>query len=1024
MRSTSPARSILVPLSLCSSLLLAQSDPPASPITDAHLAGLAWRSIGPSNMGGRITDIELAPGRPSTIYLATAGGGLWKSRNAGTTWEPLFQHQGASSIGDVAVAPSNADVVWVGTGEENARNSVSYGNGVYKSIDGGQTWRNTGLHDSFQIGHIAIHPGLADTVFVAALGTLWGPNSERGVFRTRDGGNTWSKVLFVDEWTGCIDVRLDPEQPEVVYAAMYERARDEFDSNDPAVRFGAKGGFFKSTDGGDTWKKLEQGLPTCRWGRSALCVSQKNPAIVYAMIETERTGWATGEQKDARARRTTGNAYMGVSGEDGDNGARLTVITSGGPAAESGLLAGDTIVQIQDAKIGSYNELLSYVRSNAAAGDKMKVTVVRDGARQELEVAFGARPGSEQPGGGGGGFGGNSGPFGGRLGGQQHNIQDEQGDLGFETGGVFRSDDRGETWKRVNSLTERPFYYSVLAVDPQSEDILYVCGVQFMTSNDGGKKFTDATRGAHVDFHAVVVDPTDQDHVLLGGDGGLNVSWDRCQTWETCKNLVIGQFYHVDVDNSVPYRVYGGLQDNGTWGGPSRTRNGAGITYDDWVQIYGGDGFTARIDPENPHIVYATSQNGNVGRVDMRTQSTPTIPRPRGASLQFNWDTPFFLSPHNPRVLYLAGNHAIRHHVGAFDQDQRGARAERSEALTEKPLGLTERGTATAMAESPLRPGLLYVGTDDGALWRTQDNGHTWEELHAKLTELPGPRYVSSIHPSRFRAERVYATFDGHRSNDFDTHVFVSDDAGDTWKSLEADLPNEPVHVCREDNRNEDLLFVGTEFGCYASLDRGEHWLSLGQGLPTVAVRDLVIQDRDAELVAATHGRGIWIVDIAPLRELTEQVAKSDVHLFQPRDAILWHMHTAQRFGNKVWYTPNPPNGATFYVTFAATPEKAPTLTVHDITGAQVASLTGKRTAGLQALHWPDSGRGGRGFGGRGRGGAGAVQPGSYSVRMQAGERELVQAFRLLPDPDPANRPAAASSSSPSATANRAPRKD
>jgi photosystem II stability/assembly factor-like uncharacterized protein len=1008
----------LVPLLVLAVGSPAQDDAgqPAVPLFGPqHVAAVPWRTIGPANMGGRVTDIEIVRDRPATMYLATAGGGVWKTRNAGTTWEALFHDQPTASIGDVAVAPSNPDIVWVGTGEENARNSVSWGDGIYRSLDGGQTWRHMGLGDAFQIGHIAIHPHTADVVFVAALGTLWGPNTERGVFRTRDGGESWDKVLYADEWTGCMDVRIDPAQPNNVYAALYERARDEFDSNDPAVRFGSKSGFFRSIDGGDTWTKLTDGLPTCRWGRSALAIWDKDPQVLFAVIETERSGWATGdEQWGARSQRPErGSAYMGINSVDGEDGARLTSVTAGGPSAKAGLQVGDTIVQIDDTKIASRNELFAHL-SRASSGDKVAVQVRRAGGTVALELTFGARPGTgEESGEGGpGGQRGGNGPNGGRMGGQSPNIQDQQGERGFETGGVFRSADRGQTWTRVNSLTERPFYYSKLAVDPQDENNLYLTGVQFYASRDGGKTFRTANRSIHVDFHAIVVDPSDSDHLLLAGDGGLNVTWNRGRTWEVVNNFAIGQFYHADVDNSVPYRVYGGLQDNGTWGGPSRTRSGFGMTRDDWVQIYGGDGFVARVDPETPHIVYATSQNGRVGQVDLRTGATSMIPRPRAQGLEFNWDTPFFLSPHDPRILYLAGNQAIRHWVGAHQFDGRAPRAERSELLTETPLGLTDRGTATAMAESPVRPGLLWVGTDDGALWRSGDGGRTWTELHAKLTSMPGPRYVSSIHPSRFDVDRVYVTFDGHRSNDFAPYVYVTHDMGESWQSIANDLPAEPIHVCREDQRNQDLLLLGTEFGCHVSLDRGAHWLTLGTGLPTVAVRDLVIHDRDAELVAATHGRGIWIADIAPLREMTDKVAESDVHLFAPQDAILWRIRRDRPFGDKEWVAENPPTGATFYAYFANTPAERPTLTVHDIAGEQVASLDGQRAAGLQRFQW--SARTGSGRFGR------TAAPGSYSVRLEHGDRKLARAFRLLPDPDPAAaHPAAASTPSSAASASR-----
>jgi photosystem II stability/assembly factor-like uncharacterized protein len=955
---------------------------PSTPFTPAHVAAVAWRNLGPANMGGRITDIDVPVGRPATMYVATAGGGLWKTVNAGTTWAALFQDQATVSIGDVAVAPSNPDIVWIGSGEENARNSVQWGDGVYKSTDGGATFRNTGLRETFQIGHIEIHPHDADIVYVAALGRLWSHNPDRGVYRTKDGGKTWQKVLFLDEKTGAIDVRLDPRDPNTVYACAYERMRDGFDGNDPAVRFGARSGLYKSTDGGDTWRRITNGLPTCQWGRSGLSVYAKDPKTLFLIVETERSGWATGEQMTGGRAAQVGGAYMGINGEDGEDGARLTMVTPDGPSATAGLEAGDVIVKLDEEAIANYADLLRTIRA-AESGAKVKVTFRRGEEQKETELTYGTREAPEAGGGGlAGAFGGggSNGPFGGRLGGQQPNVQDQQGDLGFETGGIFRSDDHGETWTRVNSLTDRPFYYSVIAVDPQDDQNVYSCGVPFYASKDGGKTFRPAQGSIHVDFHAVWIDPQDSDHVVVGCDGGLHVTWDRCRTWELVNNFSVGQPYHVAVDSQDPYWVYGGLQDNGTWGGPSRTRWREGIVRDDWVTIYSGDGFGAAVDADDPSQVYATSQNGGLGRVNMRTGSTASVQKPRG--VQWNWDTPFFLSPHNQRILYFAGSKACR----SFD------RGRTSEAISDT-LGLTERGTATAFAESPRRAGLLYAGTDDGALWRTTDGGRTWEEIHQKVLGMPGPRYVSSIQPSWHRAERVYVTFEGHRSDDFDTHVYVSEDGGDTWTDLIANLPDEPAHVLREDPRNQDLLFLGTEFACYASLDRGQSWLRLGNGLPTVAVRDLAIQDRDGDLAAATHGQGFFVLDIAPLRQMTAEVGAADAHLFAPEVATLWVMRRMSLLGDKEWRAPNPPDGATIYVFHRDEPPADAKVTVHDIAGEVVATLPLARKSGLQALQWTTrAARGPRAQG------AGAVA-GNYSVRYRHGERELIQPLVLRDDP-------------------------
>ncbi|MCC6670337.1 MAG: PDZ domain-containing protein [Planctomycetes bacterium] len=1057
----------------------AATQPEESPFRAEHASGVSWRNIGPVNMSGRITALAVHPDHRNTWYVASASGGLWKTTNAGTTWAPVFDKESTVSLGHVAVAPSNPDIVWVGTGEENARNSVSWGDGVYKSVDGGKTWAHSGLRESFQIGHIAIHPTHPDTVYVAALGRLWGENQERGIFRTRDGGKTWEHVLYLDEKTGAIDVRIDPKQPDTVYALLYERKRDLFDSNDPAVRFGKGAGLFRSDDGGETWKKLTRGLPTCQWGRGGLSIHEKDPRIVYLILETERSGWGTGTTKElapgAQSRPQATGAALGITGEDGNGGALLTSVVEGGAAAAAGLQPGDLITQVGTARIDRYEDLTALL-AQARPGDKAKVealragkpvsveltyaareaqgprrlnpqmlagmlgitgedaegaallsavaegglaaqaglkdgdkvlqvgdtkvagfqglldalaaldpgtrsklTVQRGAAPTEIEFTIPTRQGGRGPGGGGpGGRGGSGVPFAGMLNGQIANIQDQQGEQGFETGGVFRSEDRGETWVRVNSLTDRPFYYSKIEVDPQDDRNVYSCGVQFYRSEDGGKTFKTANSEIHVDFHAVWVDPKDGDRLLLGCDGGLNVTYDRTRTWQVYRNLPVGQFYHAEPDASVPYRIYGGLQDNGTWGGPSRTRWREGIGWDDWVTVYGGDGFRAIPDPNEPDHVYATSQNGAVGWVNVRTGARGSISRPRGATLRFNWDTPFFLSPHNSRIVYVAGNRAFR----SLDRGQRSE-------LISPELALTPRGTASAFAESPRVPGVLYAGTDDGALWRTKDNGKTWEPLHGKLP-MPGPRYISSIHPSRFRDGRVYVTSDAHRSDDFHTYVFVSEDYGDTWTSLQANLPEEPVHVCREDLRNENLLYLGTEFGAYASFDRGQEWFRLGKGLPTVAVRDLAFQDRDSDLIAATHGRGLWILDIQALRELTAAVARKSAHLFAPEAVTLWRQGSRDVSGSREWFAANPHRGTTFYLALQRIPAQAPRLTVHDVLGKEIAFVNGKAATGLQEVRWTLDPRN-------------PLKPGSYSVRCKIGDETLIQAFTVQDDPEPWN---------------------
>lgn len=1006
MRKPSP----LVLLVACSAAL-AQGNPNAPSRTaapepgfpTAAVADLAWRNLGPSNPVGRLTDIAVHPARQSTWWIGSAGGGLWQTTNAGTTWTNVSNRWTSVSIGAIAIAPSNPDVIWVGTGEENARNSVQWGDGVMRSLDGGATWQAMGLRETFQIGHIEIHPTNPDIVYVAALGPLWGDehSEHRGVYKTSDGGGTWQRVLFLDAVTGCIDVRVHAQDPEVVFACMYERHRDGFDGNDPVVRFGSNSGLYKSRDGGANWQRLSQGLPNCQWGRSGIDLLPGTDTV-YLIAETERSGWARGDRKDAPRGSGTGQpntALLGVAAEGGDGtaeqpGALLTELTEGGAAAGAGLAVGDRVTKIGEKSIATYAELLETVRA-AAGGDKVAITLVRDGKEQTLEVTYGTRPTGGQgqgPGQGGGSF--PNGPFGGRLNGQQANKQTEQGELGYQTGGVFRSDDRGETWQRINSLTERPFYYSVLRVDPQDRNNLYSVGTSLWGSRDAGVKFVGINNNIHVDFHALWLDPDDAGHLLAGCDGGLNESWDYGKSWRVHAGFCAAQYYDVVADNSVPYRVIGGLQDNGTWIGPSRVSDRGGTTRDDWVTINGGDGFGAQTDPVEPHIVYCTSQNGALSCLDLRANSSLRLQhdRPQDGTARWNWDAPFVLSPHNRLTLYHAGSHVFRgeRHLQATQtaapsQGGFGRGPSMRMRCISPNLGLSEAGTAVAIAESPRVMGLLYVGTDDGALWRSEDGGQ-WTHLEGNLPTL-GPRYVSDLVPSHSANDRLYLTLDGHRVGDMHTYVFASEDRGATWRSLSDDLPTqEPCYAVMEDPRNENLLFLGTEYSCYVSLDRGQTWRNLGNNLPTVAVRDLFIQDRDSDLVIATHGRGVWTIDIQALRQCSASVLAKPSHLFTIEPTILWRGSDSALQGHAEFRVANPATGALLYLWHSTAPSQAPEVTIHDVAGKQVAKLTGTTQAGLQVLHW------------NAREQRTVLPPGEYAARFGA----QTQLLQLLPEPTPA----------------------
>jgi photosystem II stability/assembly factor-like uncharacterized protein len=821
----------------------------------ALLAGLEARTIGPANMGGRVVDVEVVESDPNTMYVAAATGGLWKTADGGNRWEPVFDRQGTLCIGDVAVAPSDPNVVWVGTGEANARNSVSWGDGVYKSTDAGKTWTHVGLRDSHHIGRIAIHPKNPDVVYVAALGHLWGPNRERGLYRTADGGKTWQRVKYVNVDTGFIDVAIDMEDPNVVYAAAYQVRRDGFAGGNPKVGWGPGSGLFRTEDGGKTWAKMTQGLPDRPLGRCGLAVFRKDPRVVYAVVQTDKTNTSARGQSQGRQ----------------------------------------------------------------------------------------------------------SGPV--------------------EAGGVFRSDDKGKTWAKVNDLCPRPFYYGQVRVDPVDDRRVYVLGVQLHVSDDGGKTFKAAGRGAHPDHHALWINPRDTSHMVLGNDGGLYFSRDKGASWAAVRGMPLGQFYGVAVDMRQPYRVYGGLQDNGSWGGPSATDSAEGITLADWKRVGGGDGFQCQADPSDPDTIYCETQYGGLRRVSLKG-GRPKLIRPRAPEGQpayrFNWNAPLLLSPHDPKTVYYGGN-------VLFKSVDRGDKWEViSPDLTRGGPGPSADGghTITAVAESPLKAGVLYVGTDDGRLHVTRSGGKDWTDLTDTLPALPPERWVTRVECSHFAAGTAYLTIDRHRNDDLRPYVFRTTDYGATWTPLGYGLPQDaPVHVLRESSRNKDLLFAGTECGLFASLDGGRHWHRLANGLPpAVPVHDLVIHPRERELVIGTHGRSVYVLDVAPLEELTPQVLSAGAHLFEVKPVAAGKRRPTDPPAAKSYAAPNPPAGAVIYYHLKAAPAGPVSVVITDASNKVVATLAGATTAGLHRLVWDLKP---------------AAAPGEYAVTVKAGERSLTKKVRV-----------------------------
>lgn len=937
----------------------APAAPPINQSNDPLLKKFVWRSIGPASMGGRIDDIDVVESNPFVIYVGFATSGVWKSVNNGTTWEPIFDTYPVSSIGDIAVCQSNPNIVWVGTGEPNNRQSSSFGDGVYKSTDGGKTFSNVGLKETQTISRIVIDPKDPNTVYVAALGHLFGPNKDRGIYKTTDGGKTWNQIKYIDELTGFTDIVIDPADTKTLYAASYQRLRTSWGYNGG----GSGCGLWKTTDAGKSWTRLEgNGLPEGLLGRIGIDLARSNPNVLYAQIE------------------------VGAG--------------SGAGAGEQGFGPGD------------------------------------------MAAAMGLQQNPNQP-------------------------------PNPKRSGIWRSDDKGKTWRVVSNNNNRPMYYSQIRVDPGNENIVYTAGLNFTKSIDGGKTFKNVQGIAHSDHHAIWINPKNGQHLIIGNDGGLDVSYDQGETWEFVNTIAAAQFYAVGADMRKPYYVCGGLQDNGSWCGPSQTRSTNGITNADWYRVGGGDGFYVQIDPTDWRTVYAESQNGAVQRLDLATgRSTSIRPRaaqrprqmpggagaaqgqagqpaqpgqpaaqpaaaqptqeeqmaqfmqmmqqaqggrganfmqsnivpapPVGEQYRFNWSTPVLLSPHNPRIVYVGANKLFKSldrgetWTASADLSKQIDRNKLSimgvpgdQPMASKNDGQANYGNITTIAESPVVPGILWVGTDDGNVQLSRDGGATWTNVGKSLPVLGEKNYqVSRVEASHFDAGTCYLTVDGHRSDDHQPYVYVTRDFGATWTSISNNLPFGNVNVIREDLKNKSLLFVGTEYGLFVSLNGGAEWKPFMTGLPTVRVDDLLIHPRDNDLIAGTHGRGIWILDdISPLQQLNEKVLASAAHLFEARPGVQWLTEVALSRsigGAKNFRGNNPPPGTSISYYLSAAPEGDVKITISDINGKVLRNLTGTKEVGLNRVAWnlrgdppqrPAGMRPGGGGGGGQGGGAAAPAP-------------------------------------------------
>jgi photosystem II stability/assembly factor-like uncharacterized protein len=775
------ARALIMIVTFISIAMSAESD------KRSLLGDLKWRNIGPANMGGRVSAIEGVAGDPNTYYVGGADGGIFKTINNGVTFDEIFNDQDAYSIGAIAVSPSDANVLWVGTGEGDPRNSVGYGRGVYRSIDGGITWEKAGLEKTERIKRIVVDPRDPDVVSVCALGREWGPNPERGVFMTHDGGKKWEKVLYIDEDTGCSDITMENSNPRIMYAGMWTFRRKpwRFDGGSK------KTALYRTMDGGKNWNIIHNGLPDGPMTRIGVQVAQSEPNIVYL------------------------------------------------------------------------------------------VTEIKDG------------------------------------------------------GTLFRSDDRGENWKKVHDdarINFRPFYYSDIRVDPTNPDHLFSLSGGLYKSTDGGQNFERIAGGVHGDHQSFWIDPVDSKRLLSGSDGGYQVSYDAGANWDIVNNVTLSQFYQIFVDDENPYNVLGGLQDNGTWRGPSRTTNSAGILKDDWNAITGGDGYYAVPVPGKSNIIYSNLQGGVIFQKDMNTGNTRTIhpyPKITGSAgdaikdhkYRFNWDSPILISPHDPKTVYFGGNVLFK----TTDEGYSWEVISPDLTTNDKSKQLTSGGeiyqdntaaefhcSILTIAESHVQEGVIWVGTDDGNVHITTDGGKKWTDITKRISGMPKNSWVGKIDASHFDAGTAYIAIDHHRSDDFKPYVFKVTNFGKRSENLSRGLPqNDYVKVVREDSQNSKLLYAGMEHGIYASWDGGKKWSAIMNNLPPVSVRDIKIQTIENDLVIGTHGRGAWILDdITPLQEMAN-TKSSGLHIFQPRTTYRWQMSRMDASqGQREYRAENPPYGA------------------------------------------------------------------------------------------------------------------
>ena len=882
---------------LCGPILL------AAELDGKLFPGLKARSIGPAGMSGRIAAIESLASQPGIIYVGAATGGVWKSTNGGVSWEPIFDDQDTASIGAIAICPSEPSIVWVGTGEGNPRNSAGVGRGIYKSLDGGKTWKKAGLEKTEHIVRIVLHPRDPDVAYAAAQGATWGESGERGIYRTLDGGRTWSRVLFVDPRTGAADLAMAPDNPHRLLAAMWEHRRWPwfFKSGGPGS------GLYESSDGGDTWKRLttKEGLPEGELGRCGVAFAPSRANVAYALVE---------------ARRSV----------------------------------------------------------------------------------------------------------------------------------LLRSEDGGATWKTVNSqanVSGRPFYYADLRVNPRNENIVYSLQTWLKVSEDGGRTFRSLARWgqSHSDYHAMWIDP-DGERLLVGNDGGVVISHDRGRTWRFVPNLPLAQYYHIAVDNEVPYNVYGGFQDNGSWVGPSSLLTERAIYNHHWVAVGGGDGFGTEPDPEDSLSIYAMSQTGYLEKFDRRTGLRRSIrPTETGVKHRYNWNAALAIDPFDPKTLYYGSQflHRSRDKGLSWEvispdltsNDPARQKQAESGGLTRDVSGAENYTTIIAIAPSPLKQGVIWVGSDDGYVQLTRDGGKSWQRVSAGLTgagsaskgRVPAGSSVPHVEASAHDAATAYVVFENHQQSDWTPYVFVTRDFGKTWQSLATPDIDGFAWVIREDPVSPGLLFLGTEFHLYVSLDGGRKWLKWTQGLPTVAVRDLAIQRRENDLVIGTHGRSAYVIDdISPLRQASADVLRKPLHVFAVPDAAQYRQGSLESYyspgdtqfkganrayGALISYVldplPPPKEAPPAGAKKEPAPEEKPVIEISDAGGRVIRTFKGPAEKGVNRAAWdlcrkafPTLYRWEGLEAEEGEEESGPfVLPGTYTARVKYGGRQETAAITVRPDP-------------------------